>query len=135
MKMGAMADLSIQEREILSGMDSIVIRNYIAGLIGGCTLDMSSFKQGVIKAGHIVIRDTNSGTYKPMPVNSNGKAYESLPGSHEYVGVVVCSKPADEPFVGVMYAGEVNDVVSPYPIDGIKDELKNQLPMLVFKHD
>ena len=130
-----MADLSIQEREILSGMDSIVIRNYIAGIIGGCTLDMSSFKQGVIKAGHIVIRDTNSGTYKPMPVNSNGKAYESLPVSHEYVGVVVCSKPADEPFVGVMYAGEVNDVVSPYPIDGIKDELKNQLPMLVFKHD
>lgn len=133
--MGAIAELSRQEREILSGMDSIVIRNYIAGIIGGCTLDMSSFKQGVIKAGHIVIRDTNSGTYKPMPVNSNGKAYESLPGSHEYVGVVVCSKPADEPFVGVMYAGEVNDVASPYPIDGIKDELKNQLPMLVFKHD
>lgn len=133
--MGAIVELSRQEREILSGMDSIVIRNYIAGIIGGCTLDMSSFKQGVIKAGHIVIRDTNSGTYKPMPVNSNGKAYESLPGSHEYVGVVVCSKPADEPFVGVMYAGEVNDVASPYPIDGIKDELKNQLPMLVFKHD
>ena len=133
--MGAIAELSRQEREILSGMDSIVIRNYIAGIIGGCTLDMSSFKQGVIKAGHIVIRDTNSGTYKPMPVNSNGKVYESLPGSHEYVGVVVCSKPADEPFVGVMYAGEVNDVASPYPIDGIKDELKNQLPMLVFKHD
>ena len=133
--MGAIAELSRQEREILSGMDSIVIRNYIAGIIGGCTLDMSSFKQGVIKAGHIVIRDTNSGTYKPMPVNSNGKAYESLPGSHEYVGVVVCSKPADEPFVGVMYAGEVNDVASPYPIDGIKNELKNQLPMLVFKHD
>ncbi|EJX07829.1 hypothetical protein EVA_04061 [gut metagenome] len=133
--MGATAELSRNEREILSGMDSIVIRNYMAGLIGGCTLDMSTFKQSVIKAGHIVIRDTASGTYKPMPVNSAGKAYDTLPGSHEYVGVVVCSKPADEPFVGVMYAGEVNDIASPYPIDAIKDELKKQLPMLVFKHD
>lgn len=135
--MGAIADLPRHEREILSGMDSIVIRNYISGIIGGCTLDMKGFKQSVIKAGHIVIKDTASGNYKPMPVSDGGvgNTYDSLPGSHEYAGVVVCSKPADEPFVGVMYAGEVNDIASPYPIDDIKDELKKQLPMLVFKHD
>lgn len=133
--MGALADLSKQEREILSGMDSVVIRKYIAGIIGGRTLDMTGFKGSVIKAGHIVIRDTATDTYKPMPVNANGKSYEDLPGSHEYAGVVVCSKPANEPLVGIMYNGEVNDVASPYPIDSIKADLKEALPMLVFMHD
>ena len=103
--MGAKADLVNEQETILTGMDSIVIRNYLGGIM--------------IKAGHIVIRDTENDTYKPMPVNSAGTAYESLPSNHEYVGVVVCSKPADKPFVGIMYAGEVNDVASPYPIDSI----------------
>lgn len=133
--MGAVADFSKEERTILSGMDSVVIRKYIAGIIGGRTLDMTGFKDSVIKAGHIVIRDTTTDTYKPMPVNSAGNGYDSLPGSHEYAGVVVCSKPANEPLVGIMYAGEVNDVASPYPIDSIKDALKTALPMLVFMHD
>lgn len=133
--MGAVADFSKDERAILSDMDSIVIRKYIAGIIGGRTLEMKDFKDSVIKAGHIVIRDTTTDTYKPMPVNSECNSYESLPGSHEYVGVVVCSKPANEPLVGIMYAGEVNDKASPYPIDGIKADIKEALPMLVFMHD
>lgn len=133
--MGAVADFSKEEKTILPGMDSVVIRRYISGIIGGRTLDMTGFKAPVIKAGHIVIRDTATDTYKPMPVNSNGNGYGSLPGSHEYVGVVVCGKLAKEPLVGIMYAGEVNDVASPYPIDSIKDEIKKALPMLTFMHD
>lgn len=133
--MGAVADFSKEERTILSGMDSVVIRKYIAGIIGGRTLDMTGFKGSVIKAGHIVIRDTQNDTYKPMPVKSDDSDYESLPGSHEYAGVVVCSKPANEPLVGIMYAGEVNDVASPYSIESIKEALKTSLPMLVFMHD
>ena len=133
--MGAIADFSKEERTIMSGMDSVVIRKYIAGIIGGRTLDMTGFKGSVIKAGHIVIRDTDSDTYKPMPVNSGDTGYDSLPESHEYVGVVVCSKPASEPLVGIMYAGEVNDVASPYPVDSIKSAINTVLPMLVFMHD
>lgn len=133
--MGAVADFSKEERTILSGMDSVVIRKYIAGIIGGRTLDMTGFKDSVIKAGHIVIRDTATDTYKPMPVKSSGDGYDTLPVSHEYAGVVVCSKPANEPLVGIMYAGEVNDVASPYPVESIKDALKTALPMLVFMHD
>ena len=133
--MGAKADLVNEQETILTGMDSIVIRNYLGGIMNGRTLDMTGFKQSVIKAGHIVIRDTENDTYKPMPVNSAGTAYESLPGNHEYVGVVVCSKPVDKPFVGIMYAGEVNDVASPYPIDSIKAALKTALPQLTFLHD
>ena len=133
--MGAKADLVNEQETILTGMDSIVIRNYLGGIMNGRTLDMTRFKQSVIKAGHIVIRDTENDTYKPMPVNSAGTAYESLPSNPEYVGVVVCSKAADKPFVGIMYAGEVNDVASPYPIDSIKAALKTALPQLAFLHD
>lgn len=133
--MGAVADLSEEKRAILSRMDSVVIRKYIAGIIGGRTLDMSEFKGSVIKAGHIVIRDTQNDTYKPMPVEDTGDKYKTLPASHEYAGVVVCSKPANEPLVGIMYAGEVNDVASPYPVETIKAALKEALPMLVFMHD
>jgi len=133
--MGAVADFSKEERTIMSGMDSIVIRKYIAGIIGGRTLDMTGFKSSVIKAGHIVIRDTQNDTYKPMPVKPDDSDYGSLPESHEYAGVVVCSKPANEPLVGIMYAGEVNDVASPYSVKSIKEALKTALPMLVFMHD
>lgn len=131
--MGATANLANEMEVLKSGMDSIVIRHYVAGIIGGRTLDVTGFNEPVIKAGHIVIRDTNTDTYKPMPVSGN--AYSSLPSNHEYVGVVVCSKPTSEPLVGIMYDGEVNDVASPYPIDGIKVALKTALPKLSFMHD
>ena len=131
--MGATANLANEMEVLKTGMDSIVIRHYVAGIIGGRTLDVTGYNEPVIKAGHIVIRDTNTDTYKPMPVSGN--AYSSLPSNHEYVGVVVCSKPTSEPLVGIMYDGEVNDVASPYPIDSIKDALKTALPKLSFMHD
>ena len=61
--MGAKADLVNEQETILTGMDSIVIRNYLGGIMNGRTLDMTGFKQSVIKAGHIVIRDTENDTY------------------------------------------------------------------------
>lgn len=133
--MGATANLANEMETINAGMDSVVIRHFVAGIAGGRTLDVSNYKLPVINAGHVVIRDTANDTYKPMPVNEEGTAYESLPGSHEYAGVVVCSKPVSEPLVGIMYAGEVNDVASPFPVDVIKDAMKTALPTLVFMHD
>lgn len=131
--MSTTASLVNEQKTILAGLDSIVIRNYVAGIAGGRTLDMTGFDGTVIKAGHVVIMETATETYKPMPVS--GEAYAALPEGHEYVGVVVCSQPADKPFVGIMYDGEVNDVASPYPIDGIKAALKTALPKLTFLHD
>lgn len=115
------------------GSDPIVIRRYIAGIQGGKVLDMTGFTDDYIRAGHIAIRDTEKDVYKPMPVSDG--VYGSLPEKHEYVGVVAATKSAKEPFVSIMYNGEVNDVASPYPIDGIKGALKTAIPTLVFKHD
>ena len=132
--MGAKANLVNESRTFLTGMDSVVIRHYVAGIIGGRTLDMTGFAEPVIKAGHIVIQSTADETiFKPMPVKS-GK-YDTLPADYRYAGVVVCTKPADEPMVGIMYSGEVNDVACPYPVDGIRAAIKAELPTLVFMHD
>lgn len=115
------------------GNDPIVIRQYIAGVQGGKVLDVSSFTEEYIRAGHVIIRDTTNDIYKPMPVRSG--AYDTLPGSHEYVGVAVATKSVKEPFVSIMHTGVVNDVASPYPLDTIKTALKTAVPTLVFEHD
>lgn len=115
------------------GTDPVVIRNYVAGIKGGKVLDVDGFTEEYIKAGHVIIKETATETYKPMPVS--GGAYASLPSGHEYVGVAYATKSANEPLVAIMYSGTVNDKASPYPLDGIKAALKAAVPTLVFNHD
>lgn len=116
------------------GTDPIVIRRYLAGIKGGKVLDTTGYTEEFIRAGHIVIRETESDKYMPLAVQ--GGVYQSLPEGCEYVGVVVASKSAKEPFVSIMHTGVVNDVASPYPInDKLKAALKTALPTLVFEHD
>lgn len=117
------------------GNDPIVIRKYLAGIKGGKVLDVSGFKGEYIRAGHVVIRDTRTGTCKPMPLNEAGDAYADLPGGHEYAGVCAATKSVKEPFVPVMHTGVVNDAAGPYPLDAIKEALKAAVPTLVFEHD
>lgn len=132
--MGAIADLTNEEKVILSGEDSIVIRRLISSVIGGRTLDMTGFPDEYIKAGHPVIYEKSTDTWKPFPV-SNGE-FSTLPAESEYKGVVIATKPAKRPFVGIMYAGEVNDEVMPYKLtDAMRTALKTALPQLVFNHD
>ena len=129
------ANLNGESHVISDGMDSSVLRHQGAGIQGGRTLDTEGFAPEVVKAGHVVIRDTETGAYKPMPVNADGKTYAALPANHEYVGVVVASQPANCAMCAIMYDGEVNDLASPYPVDGIKAAMKTALPKLVFMHD
>lgn len=133
--MGATANLASELQTMGTGMDPVVIRKYIAGITGGRTLDVSGFPLDIIKAGHMVIRDTANDTYKPMPLAAGNEAYGTLPASHEYVGVLVRRVSKEAPLAAIMYSGEVNDVASPFPIDSIKAALKTALPTLVFLHD
>ena len=116
-----------------SGKESVIIRNYVNGIMGGVVLDMTGFSGEFIQCGHIIIRNTTSGEYKPMPVT--GKAYGSLPESYEYVGICMTTAPADTPHVGVMTAGEANDKAVPYPVDTIKAAFKTAVPTLQWGHD
>lgn len=132
--MGATANLANELQTIESGMDSVVIRKYGSGIIGGRTLDVTNVATDVIKAGHVIIRSTADDTdYKPMPVKDD--AYDTLTSGYEYAGVLVRSITKKEPLAAIMYAGEVNDKASPYPVDSIKAAMKTALPGLVFMHD
>lgn len=132
--MGAVANMTQKGKAYSDGMDAVVIRRRGACIIGGKTLDMSGFPDDFVKAGHIVIHETATDTYKPLGV-SNG-AYSALPTGCTYEGVVLASKPKETPIVSIMYTGEVNDNASPYPLtDSIKTALNSALPDLYFKHD
>lgn len=113
--------------------DPIVIRKYIAGYQQGKVLDVTGFTEEYIRKGHVIIYNKDTEVYKPMPVK--GGEYDTLPEGHEYAGVACATKSVKEPFVAIMYSGEVNDVASPYSVDKIKDALKTAVPTLVFKHD
>lgn len=115
------------------GTDPIVIRNYVSGIKGGKVLDVDGFTEEYIRAGHVIIREIATDTYKPMPVS--GGAYSELPSGHEYVGVAYSTKSVSEPIVAIMCAGTVNDVASPFSINGIKSALRTAVPTLVFNHD
>lgn len=132
--MGAIAEMTQEGQTFSDGNDAIVIRRAGACIIGGRTLDMTGFPDKHVRAGHIIIHETATDTYKPLGV-SNG-AYSSLPTGHTYQGVLRASKPADMAMASIMYEGEVNDLASPYPVtDAIKTALKTALPGLYFKHD
>lgn len=116
-----------------SGKESVVIRKYLNGITGGVVLDMTGFDEPFIKCGHVIIRSTKDGEYKPMPVS--GKEYSSLPANCEYVGVCMTTAPKDTPHVGVLTAGEVNDRAVPYSVETIKAAVKTAVPTIQWGHD
>lgn len=122
-------NLNNVQQEVDTGNDSIVIMQYIDGIPGGRSLDTTGFTETVIKAGHVVIKDSN-GVYKPMPVASGD--YDSLPEGSSYVGVVQASVLTEKPMAGIMIRGKVNEVASPYAVTAA---IKTALPHIIFTED
>jgi hypothetical protein len=58
---------------IETGNDSIVIVENLEALRGGRALDVTGFTPEVIQAGHLIIRETATRKYKPMPVALVGR--------------------------------------------------------------
>lgn len=126
------ANLNNSVREISTGNDSIVIVEFLEGVPGGRTLDVTGFTPEVIPAGHILIKDA-SGNYKPMPVS--GAAYAALPADHTYAGVNVATIPTAKAFAGIMVRGTVNPAASAYTITSILSAVKTALPLIRFEQD
>lgn len=68
----ATANLVNDQEQIITEKDSIVIRNVTHDIPGGRTLDVTGFTPEVINAGHVIIKETSTGEYKPMPVIGTG---------------------------------------------------------------
>lgn len=124
-------DLTPNKQQIVFGDDSVVIQNYISGIKGGRTLDVTGFAASVIKAGHVII--VKNGTYAPMPVA--GEAYAALPEGYAYAGVLYRSIPAAKPAASIMTWGEVNSAAAPYPMDTILAAFKTACPHIDFIKD
>ena len=119
------ANLVRESNEILDGNDSIVIVNCLGDIPGGRTLDLTGYTPTVVKAGHIIIADAN-GTTKPMPLNSGGTAYGSLPANHSYLGVLKATVTAADPRAAILTIGQVNQAACPFKItDAMKTALKD----------
>lgn len=50
------------------GLDGVVIKDNFESIRGGWSLDVAGFTPTVIRKGHVIIRSTATGQYKPMPV-------------------------------------------------------------------
>jgi len=66
------ANLNNVGEQIITGNDSIVIVDNLEAIRGGRTLDVAGFAPDIINAGHVLIKETATGNYKPMPVIGSG---------------------------------------------------------------
>jgi hypothetical protein len=135
----AVADLTNEKQEIITGNDNIVIVDNFQSIRGGRTLDVTGFTPEVINAGHVIIQETAKKEYKPMPVDvtttPESPTYEALPSGHTYAGILIQSVLKKRPFAGILVRGTVNPAAAPYPMDTILDAVKTALPLIDFRED
>jgi len=118
--MAVQVNLVNESVDVLNSNDSVVIIEEFASIRGGKSLDVTGYPLDVLQAGHIIIKETSSGNYKPMPLASGNEAYASLPSGHVYAGVLKATILTKRPFAAIMTWGVVNEVASPFPVAAIK---------------
>jgi len=134
----AVANLVNPAQEIVTGNDNIVIVDILQTIRGGRTLDVTNFTPDVIKAGHVIIMETATKEYKPMPVKDNGSGvmiYDALPSGHAYAGIEINTILKARPMAGILVRGTVNPKAAPYPMDSILAAVKAALPLIDFRED
>jgi hypothetical protein len=91
--------------------------------------------EDVIRAGHIIIKDSVSGDHKPMPI-LGGSQYGALPANHSYAGVSINTCLVTKPFVGIMVRGTVNPTAMYFPIPAaLLTAVKAAVPGIDFRAD
>jgi hypothetical protein len=131
----AVANLNDERQEVITGNDNIVIVDNFQSIRGGRTLDVADYPKDVLNAGHVIIRETASKEYKPMPLNEEGNAYAALPEDHVYAGILINTIRKKRPFAGIMVRGTVNPAAAPFPMTGILAAVKTALPLIDFRED
>lgn len=129
----ATANLHNTGEQIDASQDGIVIKQHADGYQGGRTLDTTGFTPTVIKAGHVIIKETATGEFKPMPIS--GSDYAALPADHEYAGILAASILTAKPFAAIMTKGTVNPNAAPYAYTAILSAFKTAVPHIEFRAD
>lgn len=136
----AIADLTNGKVQFGRNLDTLVIVDNFQSKRGGVTLDVTGFSKPYIRGGHVVIKETSTGDLKPMPLNSDGTDYDTLPVGHTYYGHVVNSVLTSKPFVGITRRGAVNHKVIDasigyYDMATILADLKTNLTLIDYLAD
>ena len=136
----AIADLTNGKVQFGRNLDTLVIVDNFQSKRGGVTLDVTGFSKPYIRGGHVVIKETSTGDLKPMPLNSGGTAYDTLPVGYTYYGHVVNSVLTSKPFVGITRRGAVNHKVVDasigyYDMATILADLKTNLTLIDYLAD
>lgn len=131
----AVTNLVNPAEDIASGNDNIVIVDVFESVRGGRTLDVENYKPDVIRAGHVIIKETATGEYKPMPVDDDGIDYDELPTGHAYAGILINTVLKKRPMAGILVRGTVNYKAAPYPMGTIMVAVKAALPLINFRED
>ena len=125
------ANLNLESMSVNAGKDNIVIINALTDIPGGATLDVSALPGSVkvLNAGHIIIKTTATGVYKPLGLTGSPLAYDSKDAGDEFVGVLKASIPVSDPRAAIVTSGVINAAASPYPVT---ETIKSGLPLIQF---
>lgn len=82
----ATANLNNTPRTFDDGKESVIIVDNFQSIRGGRTLDVTGYTLDEITTGHVIIRETATDEYKPMPVYGSGaiNALGSITGGSGY---------------------------------------------------
>lgn len=129
---GATVNLNDEPTNIDTSNDSIVIVDVLMAKRGGTTLDVTGFSPDILKSGLLIIKETATKIYKPMPLNGGATAYAALPADHTYAGILIATIKKAQPFAAVLEAGKVNEAAAPfaYPAGA-----KTALNLILFTQD
>lgn len=131
----AVANLNDSKSEIITGNDNVVIVDNFQSIRGGRTLDVTGYPKDVLNAGHVIIKETATSEYKPMPLTETGDAYAALPTGHTYAGVLIATIQTKKPFAGILVRGTVNPAAAPFLMGTILTAVKTALPLIDFRED
>ena len=125
----ATVNLSNESQQIITGNDNIVIVDVFATVRGGRSLEVTGFTPLVINAGHVIIKETATSEYKPMPIAS-ATTYGTLPAGHTYAGVLIASILTAKAFAAILTQGTINPVAAPYDFATIAAAFKTAMPLI-----
>ncbi|MCD8313422.1 MAG: hypothetical protein LUC24_04610 [Bacteroidales bacterium] len=128
------ANLNGPAVQVDDGMQSIVVVKDLGDVPGGRALDVSGLDSDtkIVRAGHILVKDTSTGAYSPLGVTTNDdgdEVYKSLPSGKTYAGVLKSSILVSDPRAAILTVGQVNAAASPYPVT---DAIIGGLPQIQF---